>query len=271
MILWLSSFPKSGNTWLRSLITCYLDDDKNKTVFEKIKKIERFPSPKYFKGILDFDLLKGNELEICKYWIAAQEKINLSGEFQIFKTHNFGGASKGKWFTNSENTCGFIYLVRDPRSVAVSYAHHIDIPIEKSVEIICNENQFEKNEKNLIEVRSSWRVHYLSWKNRNYPKLIIKYEDLFLNTFDVFLKVLKFINNFKKIKIDESRINETIKICSFENLSKLEKLKGFDEREGKENFFRKGLIDEWKNVLPADLIKKIESNFKEEMTSLGYL
>ena len=84
MILWLSSFPKSGNTWLRSLITCYLDEDKNKTVFEKIKEIQRFPSPPHFKEILDFDILKDNKLEICKYWIAAQEKINLSGKFRIF-------------------------------------------------------------------------------------------------------------------------------------------------------------------------------------------
>ena len=54
-------------------------------------------------------------------------------------------------------------------------------------------------------------------------------------------------------------------------MSKLENLKGFDEREGKENFFRKGLTDEWKKDLPKDLIKTIESNFREEMTSLGYL
>ena len=271
MILWLSSFPKSGNTWLRSLISCYLDEDRNKTVFEKIKKIERFPSPSHFKGILNLDILKNNELEICKYWITAQEKINLSGEFKILKTHNFGGSQKGNWFTNSENTCGFIYIVRDPRSVATSYAHHINIPFEKSVEIICNENQFEANEKNLIEIRSSWRVNYLSWKNRDYPKLIIKYEELFTNTFDVFYKILKFLSNFKKIEIEKNKIKETIKMCSFESLSKLENLIGFNEREGEENFFRKGMINEWEKSLSKDLIKKIENNFKDEMISLGYL
>ena len=271
MILWLSSFPKSGNTWLRSLIACYLDEDRSKSVFEKIKQIERFPSPSQFEGILNFDTLKNNELEICKYWIAAQEKLNLTDEFKILKTHNFGGSQKGSWFTNSENTCGFIYLVRDPRSVAVSYAHHINIPFERSVEIICNENQFERNEKNLIEIRSSWKVNYLSWKNRDYPKLIIKYEDLFTDTFDVFYKVLNFLGNFKKIQIEKKKIEETIKICSFENLSKLENQIGFIERKGEENFFRKGLLDEWKKSLSKDLIKKIENNFKDEMISLGYI
>ena len=271
MILWLSSFPKSGNTWLRSLIACYLDEDRNKTVFEKIKKIERFPSPSHFEGILNFDILKNNELEICKYWITAQEKINLSGELKILKTHNFWGSQKGNWFTNSENTCGFIYIVRDPRSVVVSYAHHNNMSFEKSVEIICNEKQFEANEKNLIEIRSSWRVNYLSWKNRDYPKLIIKYEELFTNTFDVFTKILKFLSNFKEIEIEKDKIKETIKICSFENLSLLEDQKGFEAKVKEKKFFREGRIDEWKNKLNKDLIKKIENNFYEEMKELKYL
>ena len=123
----------------------------------------------------------------------------------------------------------------------------------------------------MIEIRSSWKVNYLSWKNRDYPKLIIKYEELFTNTFDVFSKILKFLNNFKEIQIEKNKINETIKICSFESLSKLENLIGFSEREGKENFFRKGLTNEWEKSLSKDLIKKIENNFKDEMISLGYL
>jgi len=271
MILWLSSFPKSGSTWLRSLISHYLDEDTNKTVFEKIKKIERFPSPSHFEKIINFEDLKDNKFDICKNWINAQKKINISEKFKILKTHNFGGAYKGNWFTNSKNTCGFIYMVRDPRSVIVSYAHHINASFEKSTEIICNENQYEFNEKNIVEIRSSWKINYLSWKKRDFPKLIIKYEDLSKNTFEVFFKVLTFLNNFIKIKIDSNKINETIKACSFENLSKLENLNGFDEREGNEPFFRKGSTDEWKKVLKKDLVEKIEKEFFEEMKELNYL
>tara|TARA_B100001123_G_scaffold447834_1_gene606653 strand:- start:59 stop:874 length:816 start_codon:yes stop_codon:yes gene_type:complete len=271
MILWISSFPKSGNTWLRSLITSYLDKDKKKSVFEKIKEIERFPSVSHFEGILNFDELKNNQFKICKHWIDAQEKINLSKTFKILKTHNFCGEYEGNWFTNSDNTCGFIYIVRDPRSVAVSYAHHIGISFEKSVEIICNRNQYEDNEKNLIEIRSSWKVHYLSWKRRDYPKLIIKYEDLLSNTFEIFSKVLNFLNEFKKIEINKNEIKETIEKCSFDNLSKLEKSKGFIEKKGNENFFRKGLTNEWKTVLKKDLVNKIENEFFEEMKELKYL
>ena len=103
------------------------------------------------------------------------------------------------------------------------------------------------------------------------PKIIIKYEDLFSDPLNKFLEVLKFINQFKKVKIDENKIKQTISKCSFENLADNEKKFGFNERLGKENFFRKGLVDEWKTVLKKNLVKKIEKEFFEEMKELKYL
>ena len=122
-----------------------------------------------------------------------------------------------------------------------------------------------------MEARLSWKVNYISWKKINMPKLIIKYEDLHNDTFGKFLEVLKFINQFKKIEIDENKINEVIKKCSFSQLSENEKKIGFEEKKGEENFFRKGLVDEWKTVLKKDLVEKIEKECGEEMRELKYL
>ena len=122
-----------------------------------------------------------------------------------------------------------------------------------------------------MEARLTWKIHYLSWKKIDIPKIIIKYEDLFSDPLNKFLEVLKFINQFKKVKIDENKIKETISKCSFENLADNEKKFGFNERLGKENFFRKGLVDEWKTVLKKNLVKKIEKEFFEEMKELKYL
>ena len=69
----------------------------------------------------------------------------------------------------------------------------------------------------------------------------------------------------------KNKILETIKICSFENLSLLEDQKGFEGKSKEKKFFREGRIDEWKNKLNKDLIKKIENNFYEEMKELKYL
>ena len=282
MIIWIVSYPRSGNTWVRSLISTYLFSEKENTVFENIKKIINFPNIYHFKGIFEINKFLKEELkdkkkkdkkkfEISKYWIAAQKKINLNKEITFLKTHNFGGSLEGNDFTNSENTLGVIYLVRDPRSVAVSNAHHNNISLDQSVNDLLDEKIFATNEGNLLEFRSSWRVNYLSWKNRQYPKIIIRYEDLHKDTFQSYKKILNFINTFQKIDINDLKIKDTIDTCKFENLSNLEDSIGFSERLKNIKFFRKGLVDEWKTELNKNQIKKIENAFSDEMKDLKYL
>ena len=283
MIIWIASYPRSGNTWVRSFLSTYLYGEKNSSVFENIKKIINFPNISHFKDIFEISEFTQEEqkdkkkmdkrkFEISKHWITAQNKINLNNDITFLKTHNFGGSLEGNDFTNHENTLGFIYLVRDPRSVAVSNAHHNSISYDQSVKDLFDEKIFSTNEGNLLEFRSSWKVNYLSWKKRSYPKLIIRYEDLISDQYQYFKKILNFINDFKKIQIDELKIKKTIELCKLENLSKLEEKVGFDERLKKEKkFFRKGLVDEWKSQLNKEQIKKIENTFFEEMKELKYL
>jgi|AP95_1055475.scaffolds.fasta_scaffold47597_2 hypothetical protein len=282
MIIWIVSYPRSGNTWVRSLISTYLFSEKENTVFENIKKIINFPNIKHFKEIFEINEFSKEELknkkkkdkkkfEISKYWIAAQNKINLNKKITFLKTHNFGGSLEGNDFTNSENTLGVIYLVRDPRSVAVSNAHHNNISLDQSVNDLLDEKIFATNEGNLLEFRSSWRVNYLSWKNRQYPKIIIRYEDLHKDTFQSYKKILNFINTFQKIDINDLKIKDTIDTCKFENLSNLEDSIGFSERLKNNKFFRKGSVDEWKTELNKNQIKKIENAFSDEMKDLKYL
>ena len=283
MIIWIASYPKSGNTWVRSFLSTYIYAEKNSSVFKNIKKIINFPNISHFKGIFEINKFTQEEqkdkkkkdkkkFEISKYWIAAQKKINLSNEITFLKTHNFGGSLEGNEFTNSENTSAVIYLVRDPRSVAVSNAHHNSISYDQSIRDLFDEKIFSTNEGNLLEFRSSWKVNYLSWKKRSCPKFLIRYEDLISDQYQYFKKILNFINDFKKINIDELKIKETIELCKLENLSKLEDQIGFEEKLKKEKkFFRKGLVDEWKSQLNKDQIKKIENAFFEEMRELKYL
>jgi hypothetical protein len=271
MILWLSSYPKSGNTWVRSLIANYVNYKNGDSVFKNLKYIKRFPNLNQFDWIKDKEALKKDKFEISKYWIPAQERLNLKNKFVILKTHNFAGSIKDRWFTNSDNTCGFIYIVRDPRSVVISKSFHHDNSIDESLNSLISPNTFVDNEHDLIEFRSSWKIHYLSWVKRPYPYILIKYEDLHSNTFNIFNKILVFLNQFQKIEIDHDKIQDVIKLCSFDKLSSEETKFGFKENQGRENFFRKGLIDEWKTVLTKSQIKIIEDNFQIEMKELGYL
>ena len=270
MIIWLASYPRSGNTWIRALLSNYLYSKEPDTL-KNLESIDLFPSGRYFSGLIDKKKINENKKDIFKNYILAQEKINLNKKINIIKTHCFAGKVEGSEFSNSENTAGFIYIIRDPRSVAVSNSYHEEISISKSVDQILNPKRFSNVQELYMEFRSSWQNNYLSWKNKKWEGLFIKYEDLHNDTFNNLKKIIIFMKKFVKIEIDEKKIKETIELSSFNNLSKIEKKLGFKENPSKEKFFRKGLVDEWKKSLSKDLIIKIEENFKNEMKELNYL
>ena len=269
MIFWIASYPKSGNTWVRAFLTNYLT--KNKLgIFQDIENITRFPRKDQFEGLVNESEFNKGNLDMFKYFILAQEKINNNNKLNILKTHNFAGSIQNSPFSDLKNTSAALYLVRDPRSVAVSYAYHANISFEKSVDDLLHEKRIIDN-SGVSEARLSWKINLMSWLNSPWPKLLIRYEDLHNDAFGYFKRILIYLSQFVKIEIDDEKIKQSIKTCSFKNLSDLEKKIGFKERKNETNFFRKGEIDEWKNSLPSDLIKKIETHFKKEMEELGYI
>jgi len=272
MIIWLASYPKSGNTFVRALLSSYLNTE-NENIFSKMKGIRSFPKKSSFHGIVDDDLVKKDHMELFKYFLSAQKKINENNKLNFVKTHNYFGSTNGYEFTNKENTAGAIHIVRDPRSVAVSYAHHSDIPFEKSVDLLLMDNRIGINNGGYPEARMSWKIHFQSWLNCPFPKLLIKYEDLNKDTYNNFKKILVFINQFlrNKFEIDDDKIRKTVENCSFDNLSKLEREIGFEEKEKNVRFFRKGRNNEWKDVLPDEQIKRIERSYLNELKKLSYI
>ena len=117
MIIWLASYPKSGNTWIRSFLNSLLFTKSGEANLNKLKNIYQFPVRSQFKDISsNLDDLK----ELSKNWIKAQEKINEEKKVKIFKTHNGLYKIEGNSFTDTNNTLGVIYIVRDPRSVITS-------------------------------------------------------------------------------------------------------------------------------------------------------
>ena len=239
MILWLSSYPKSGSTWARIFLTNYLFEEKEDP-FANLSNIPSFPRKNFFNFLekKDFESLKDREKNF-KQLIIAQERINLNGELNFLKTHNYFGTLNGNNFSDTNNTAGFIYFVRDPRSVAISLSHHNNQSLKKAVDMMLNKSQFMQPEDGdgLLEFFSSWKINYLSWKNSKYPKLIIKYEELKNNPFDNFKKILNFISQFKLVDVDDQKIQKIIKKCEFENLQNQEKKKVLKKRVREKNFF----------------------------------
>lgn len=281
MIIWLASFPKSGNTWMRAFLSSYLylDLDKENFTFNLLKKIERFPNLNQLNNI---GIKPKSFLDVAKSWIPTQNHINLNNKINLLKTHQAFGNFENFPFTDSNNTLGAIYLVRDPRDVLISYSKHMKQSIDKTLDLVLEDdskgNLFEGKNSVIGEMRGSWSQHYNSWKYSNLKeKIIIKYEDLINNPFDTFSKVISHLNYlFRKLSFpletNAERIRKCIEISNFNNLQNLEKKLGFsDNLKSGATFFNKGTTNQWQDELNDKIIYKIEKKFKKEMKELNYI
>lgn len=263
MITWIASYPKSGNTWVRSFLTNYFSNEDNFS-FEQLRKIDKFPRNELFKQL---NINPDNFKNIAANWIAMQDFINLKNDNIYLKTHNAMVTLNNSFkFTNNDNTKGFIYLVRDPRDVIISYSSHLNISLEKTLDVMIGDMSFSGKDVLL----GSWSSHYNSWKNSNFKKIIIKYEDLVNNPNQNFYKIINFLNEINNLTINKEKINKSILNTNFTKLKELEDKYGFVEK-GKNDFFRKGKVGEWKKILDKKIISKIEGSFSEEMAELKYL
>jgi hypothetical protein len=270
MIIWIASYPKSGNTWVRSFLSNYLSDQSTFN-FDLLSKISKFPNKKI---IQELNVDTSDFMNVAANWIPMQELINLKNDFTYLKTHNAMTTIGKHKFTNSANTCGFIYLVRDPRDVILSYASHLGENLNETFKTMVHDYTFENsdlinNHKNVI--LGSWGNNYKSWKNCNFSKgLILRYEDLVLEPIKSFTKIIKFLNELNKLEINEEKIVLCYENTKFDNLKKLEDEFTFKE-SGKNKFFRKGEVGDWKDNLCPKMCSQIETFFKLEMEELNYL
>ena len=279
MIIWCASYPKSGNTWIRAIISSLLYSKDGVFNFNLLKEISQFPRRTFFKDFTN-DYCKLDK--VSQYWIQAQEKINSDGKLRIYKTHNGNFSISGNNFTNKINTQGVIYIVRDPRNLITSISNHYQINMEESVNFLTDEkrqlysldpeNNFEWNMVNLL---SSWKNHYNSWKISS-NLILIKYEDLLYDTKSQINRLSLFLKRFGEFESNDKKINNIIKTTSFEILKKKEEKEGFEEAsdESKETnikFFNLGPKNNWKDIVDKKLIYQIEKIFKKEMKELNYL
>ena len=286
MIIWLASFPKSGNTFLRAMLSAYFLTSDGKYQENTVLKIGQFPEINLFKK---YGVDTSSDLELVKNYLNVQKKMNfISGKkIRFLKTHSSFLDINGYSFTDFDNTLGAIYVVRDPRTVIKSYANHYQMSLDEAANRISefvtltDETQLnEKKRKRIISHVGSWSKNYHSWKLlKNYNKyLLIKYEDLVNDTKNTLIKVLSFISKLcnSKLVLDETKLTNTIESTSFKTMQNMEKDKGFIEaikgNDGKKiTFFKYGPEKNNLNSIPLNLKKKIESIFKNELEELDYI
>ena len=282
MIFWIASYPKSGNTWLRALLSSYFYSEDGIFNQNLLKRIDQFPQKIHFS---DFNYDPKIVTDTSRFWIKAQNKINLNNKLNFLKTHNILGSINNNNFTNKKNTIGAIYIVRDPRNVLTSLQNHYELSKDDALKFMLSEKKYihdyhTKNDFSDFQFISSWEKNYKSWINqKNFSVKLIRYEDLSLRTLDIFIEIIEFIQKTtqEKKKLNHSKAQNCVESTNFENMKNMEKKSGFIESVLSKNdtnkipFFHLGPKNDWKSTFDKNFQKKLNSIFENNLKELSYL
>ena len=280
MIIWIASYPKSGNTWLRAMLSAFFYSNDGNFSFELLDNIKEFPKHSEYLNKISAGK---NLVEIAKEWIPAQTMLNskLRTPTIFLKTHSAICSIDGSDFTDEKNTLAALYIVRDPRNVVSSLSNHFNLSIEKSLELIVDKNKTisnptDKNKNIGLTVLSNWKTNYQSWRDWKAVKVkIIKYEDLIYSSKNTFINILNFLKEFIKIEFNENKIKNVIQSTEFKRLKLFEQKYGFKESaamfDQSKSFFNLGPHSDWKKLLDKKTSEKICEYFEDEMEELGYI
>jgi hypothetical protein len=271
-IIWLASYPKSGNTWMRAFIATYLENPDRPLRINDL--------PRYALGdsqVEHFERLSGKAVSE----MSRKEVNGLRGRVQewfvetrpddvFVKTHNII-AKAGTWPLISPSvTAGAIYIVRNPLDVVISLAHHFQIPLDRAIEILCDRASIlPASETTIEQYVASWSRNARSWLNAQGLVLhVTRYEDMRRKPFKAFGAVVKFLD----LPLQQPRLRKAVRFTSFEELSKQEGAERFVEghKDGRA-FFREGRVGAWRESLSAAQVARIIEAHRPLMRRFGYL
>jgi len=271
-IVWLASYPKSGNTWLRAFLANLIANRSNPVPLDELSRhAEDEANPDLFSALAGrpsagLDL---GEIAALRPQVHAAIAQRAQGT-RFVKTHNMAGSFDGHPLHNWQVSAGAIYVVRNPLVVAVSMPHHFGVGIDEAIERLADENVATGNDELFVsQVLGSWSLHVKGWADMaNERVLVLRYEDLLEKPAKQFAKVAKLVG----LGQDRARIERAIRHAGFQSLSSMEKKHGFVEASGQgARFFRKGRVNEWREALSREQAQRVVDAHREQMKRFGYV
>lgn len=271
-ILWLASYPKSGNTWLRAFIHNLMRNPAAPVDINDMNTLTTGDSlVQWYRHLDPRPPLAWSREDVAKMRRGAQLAMVASKrDTVIVKTHNALLAPHGLPIIQMDLTAGAIYVVRNPLDLVISLADHYGIDIDKAIEVMNDPSNGGLADGNIVfEIHSTWSNHVKSWTQKRHPGLlVVRYEDMLdkpLHTFGA-------ITRFMGLKTSRERLDRAIELSSFKNLRSQEEAKGFQEKSDKgTKFFRVGKAGQWRTALSQEQVDRLVEHHREQMARFGYL
>jgi hypothetical protein len=270
-IIWLASYPKSGNTWMRAFLHNMLRDPKDGYALDKLGEYAQGDSygPHYQK-FLRKPLKEMTDEEIAILRPRVQEFLTQQTPDNMFvKTHNALIEYLDRPIHAMEHTAGAIYIVRNPLDMVISHADHYGKTIDESIEVTAlEEMKVSSGEHFTYEIHCSWSRHVESWTARPAPNLhVMRYEDMNAQPVETFGGLVQFL----RLPVGRERLQRAIDLSSFDSLRQKEEKHGFAERSEKsKRFFREGKSGGWRNTLTPAQVEKVVAAHESQMRRFGY-
>ena len=270
-IIWLASYPKSGNTWMRVFLHNLLRNPDKPAAINSLNQFCLGENNSAFYNELDPRPLTAlSDAEIMALRPRVHEMLTRASPDSVFvKTHNLLGEAEGQPLINLECTVGAIYLVRNPLDVAISYAHHFGVAVDEAIEHL----NFAGAGTPTTDLRArqyygTWSMHVAGWTQVPFPaRHVVRYEDMTDKPLETFAGVARFLG----LDPPASRLQRAIDHSSFEQLRSQEDESGFVERSQHSRFFRSGRVGQWREILSDGQIRQIVSDQREQMERFGYV
>jgi len=271
-ILWLASYPKSGNTWVRVFLANLIRGQGGAVDINRVG--EATLAEPGTAGFALFDQRPWQQwtpAEIAALRPRVQERIATTGQGIVpVKTHSAFVRDHGVPSINMAVSHGAVYVVRNPLDVAVSYAHHLGESLDAIIALMGRDMfRTPTNETNVHEVMGSWSQHVVSWTANPSPQLhVMRYEDMLADP----LACFRGLAAFMRIAADAATIEQAVAHSTFEKMRAMEDKAGFVERTpAQDRFFRAGRAGQWREALSDQQVAAIKRDHREQMARFGYL
>lgn len=270
-IVWLASYPKSGNTWVRAFLINLIADRAEPVPFTEYPRfITSEASGHWYAKRLEGELSEERLLDVARVRAQVHKDIAASSKNPLLvKTHTALGQIRGYHQINTGVTLGAVYIVRNPLDVAISLAHHVGGTVDEAIETLGQvKTRSSMRRDRVFEWTSDWSSHVRSWTVEESPHLhVVRYEDMIDDPQATFTALARFL----KIDAEDERIDRAVSFADFHRLQAMEAESGFVEKAANADaFFRVGRKDQWRDVMSTEQQRRITARHREQMERFGY-